>query len=72
MTTLVTLTSRGRITLPKKLRAELGLKPGTRLAFSQLSDGSVIMRVKNRTLSSLGGILAKEGYPAVSVDEMKP
>jgi AbrB family looped-hinge helix DNA binding protein len=71
MTTEVTMTSRGRITLPKKLRAELGLVPGSRLAFSQLSDGSVIMRVKNRKLSSLGGILNREGQPAVPVEEMK-
>ncbi|MRW83748.1 AbrB/MazE/SpoVT family DNA-binding domain-containing protein [Pseudoduganella sp. FT26W] len=70
MTTIMTVNSRGGITLPKKLRAALGLTAGARVAFSQLSDGTVVMRIKHRKLSSLAGILTREGQPKVSIEEM--
>ncbi|MYM84154.1 AbrB/MazE/SpoVT family DNA-binding domain-containing protein [Duganella sp. FT50W] len=68
---MVTMTSKGRITLPKKLRDQLGLVPGARLAFSLLGDGSVVMRVKHRRLSSLAGILTRPDQPTISIDNMK-
>lgn len=71
MTMIVTMTSKGRITLPKKLRNQLGLVPGTRLAFSLLGDGTVVLRVKHRRLSSLAGILTRADQPTVSIDNMK-
>lgn len=71
MTMMVTMTSKGRITLPKKLCNRLGLVPGTRLAFSLLSDGSVVIRIKHRRLSSLAGILTKPDQPTISIDDMK-
>ena len=70
MTTMVTVTSRGGVTLPKKLRTALGLSPGVQLAISGLSDGTVVMRVKHRKLSSLAGILTTEGQSSVSIEEM--
>jgi AbrB family looped-hinge helix DNA binding protein len=70
MTTEVTLTSKGQITLPKELRNRLGLEPGARLAFSQLSDGTVVMRVKHRKLSDLAGILTAPGQPTVTIEQM--
>ncbi len=71
MTMMVTMTSKGRITLPKRLRSQLGLVPGTRLAFSLLSDGTVVLRIKRRRLSSLAGILTREDQPTISIDDMK-
>lgn len=71
MTMIVTMTSKGQITLPKKLRNQLGLVPGARLAFSLLSDGTVVMRVKHRRLSSLAGILTRADQPTVTIDNMK-
>ncbi len=71
MTMMVTMTSKGRITLPKKLCNQLGLVPGTRLAFSLLSDGSVVIRIKHRQLSSLAGILTRPDQPTISIDDMK-
>lgn len=72
MPTLATMDSRGRITLPKSLRDTLKVSPGDRFAFYQLIDGTIIVRVKNRRLSELGGILARPEQPLVSVDEMRP
>ncbi|WP_179106822.1 AbrB/MazE/SpoVT family DNA-binding domain-containing protein [Variovorax sp. KK3] len=65
-----TLMSRGRITLPKALRTSLGLTPGTKLAFSQLSDGTVVMRVKRRKLADLAGILTRSDQPKFSVEDL--
>lgn len=48
MTIAVTMTPRGRFTLPKKLQGQLGLVPCARLAFSLLSYESIALRVKNR------------------------
>ncbi|MHA4868868.1 AbrB/MazE/SpoVT family DNA-binding domain-containing protein [Duganella sp. PWIR1] len=59
------------MTLPKKLRAALGLTAGSSLALSLLDDGTVIMRVKSRSLSSLGGLLKGDGLPMVSIEDMR-
>jgi len=71
MTKLVTLTSKGRVTLPKELRASLGLEPGAKLTLSQLADGTVIMRVKHQKLSDLAGILTGQNQPSVTIADMK-
>lgn len=70
MTKLVTLNPRWSTRLPKKFRAALGLIAGARLAFSQLSDGTVVMRGKHRELFSLAGVLTREGQLEVSIEEM--
>lgn len=71
MTTTVTVGSRGRITLPKKLRLQLGLVPGAHLTFSQLDDGRFVVRVKNRPVACLAGILTRADQPIVSIQEMQ-
>jgi len=71
MTKLVTLTSKGRVTLPKELRTSLGLEPGAKLTFSQLADGTVIMRVKHQKLPDLAGILTLHNQPSVAIADMK-
>ena len=52
-----TLTSKGQTTIPKELREAMDLKAGTRLTFTLLSDGTVLMRAKDRPLESLRGML---------------
>jgi AbrB family looped-hinge helix DNA binding protein len=70
MTFHVTLGRRGQFTLPKALREALGVTPGSRLALSQLSDGTVVLRVKHRKLVDLAGILTRAGQPSVSIEQM--
>lgn len=60
-----------RVTLPKSLRTSMGLAPGDRLVLSQLVDGTVIVRVKNRRLSELGGLLTMPDQPRISIDDMR-
>ena len=68
----VTLTAKGRITIPKDIRKRQGLKPGDKLTFTALSDGTVVMRAKTRRLLDLAGSLTRPGQPSVGTDQMKP
>jgi len=61
MTTDATLTSKGQTTIPKEIRDSLGLKPGDRMTFTLMSDGTVIMRVKSKSVMELAGLLRKKG-----------
>jgi antitoxin PrlF len=68
-----TLTSKGQVTIPAELRKSLGLEAGTRVVFHAMADGTVVMRVKNKTLLDARGMLkhlaAKR--PKVTIEDMK-
>ena len=64
------LTSKGRVTVPREIRDYLGLKPGDKLTFTMLSNGTVVMRAKTRRLIELAGSLTRPGQPKVSVAQM--
>lgn len=55
--TEATLTSKGQITIPAEIRAALGLNTGERVVFTQLDDGTTVMRAKTRSISELQGLL---------------
>jgi len=64
-----TVTSKGQVTVPKRIRDELGLTPGAEVEF-ELRDGQVLLR--NRV--SEEKIVRWQGYlrgklPEYSVDE---
>jgi len=46
------------------------LKPGDRITFTPMPDGTVLMRVKNKSVMSLAGSLRRRGRKALSVDEL--
>jgi AbrB family looped-hinge helix DNA binding protein len=72
MTTDATLTSKGQTTIPKEIRDSLGMKPGDRMTFTLMADGTVIMRVKTKNIMELAGMLHKKGRKAVALDKMSP
>ena len=53
MTTEATLTSKGQTTIPKEIREGLRMKTGDRMTFTLLPDGTVLMRVKNKSAMSV-------------------
>ena len=55
--TEATLTSKGQITIPAEIRAALGLNTGERVVFTQLDDGTTVMRAKTRSITELRGLL---------------
>jgi AbrB family looped-hinge helix DNA binding protein len=71
MLSQTTMTSKGQTTIPKEIRDSLGLQPQDKLNFSLLSDGTVIMRAKKRSIKSVYGMLHQEDRPVISIEEMQ-
>lgn len=70
MTTTATLTSKGQTTIPKEIRDGLGMKPGDRISFTLMPDGTVIMRVKRKSVMELAGALHKKGRKTVPIEQL--
>ena len=68
MSTDSTLTSKGQTTIPKPIRDSLRMKAGDKMSFTLMPDGVVIMRVKNRKVSDLAGLLYKKGRKPVPLE----
>lgn len=64
-----TMTSKGQITIPKEVRDDLGLRPGTRVAFVKNEDGRYELRRDRRPVRELAGALRYTG-PAKSIEQM--
>lgn len=62
-----TLTSKGQTTIPKEIRDGLLMKAGDRITFTLLPNGTVLMRVKNKTSTHVAGRLHKKGRKALPV-----
>jgi AbrB family looped-hinge helix DNA binding protein len=70
MSTESTLTSKGQTTVPKAIRESLRLKSGDRITFTLMPDGTVLMRVKNKSVMDLAGSLRRRGRKALPVEEL--
>jgi len=46
-----TVTSRGRVTIPKPVRAFLGIEPGATICFEPMRDGEIALRVARPELA---------------------
>lgn len=51
--TFATLTSKGQTTIPLEVRTAAKLKAGDRIHFTVLADGTIILRVKNRSIRDI-------------------
>ncbi len=58
---------KGQVTIPREVRERLGLRAGDKLAWSLLSNGTIVCRPKTRRLVDLVGILDKAAQPGASV-----
>ena len=65
-----TLTSKGQTTIPKEIRDSLGLKAKDQLNFTQMPNGTVIMRVKNKSILDLADIIQYKG-PKILIEKMR-
>jgi antitoxin PrlF len=68
MQTDATLTSKGQTTIPKTIRDSLDMRAGDRMTFTLMPDGVVLMRVKNKRVAELAGLLHKKGRKAVPIE----
>lgn len=65
-----TMTTKGQITIPKEVRDELSLEPGSRVSFVKNEDGFFELHRERRPVSDLAGSLRFTG-PARTLDEME-
>jgi AbrB family looped-hinge helix DNA binding protein len=66
-----TMTSKGRMTIPKDIRDGLDLKPQDQVHLTLLADGTVIMRAKKRSIRELYGTLRRRARKPVTLTQMK-
>ena len=70
---MTTLTQKGQVTIPKRLREHLGLKPGAQVEFEVLADGRVVVVAKGKRRRGKFDHLvgsAKGKGPNLSTDEI--
>ncbi|HET7295449.1 MAG TPA: AbrB/MazE/SpoVT family DNA-binding domain-containing protein [Vicinamibacteria bacterium] len=65
-----TVTSKGQVTLPKKVREALRIKPGDQVDFVLESEGAVRVRAARNDVRDLKGILHRPGRKPVSLEAM--
>ncbi len=64
-----TLTSKGQITIPLKVRQRLGLDAGDRVEFVELAPGEFALKAATEDVRSLKGMIRRPVAP-VSIDAM--
>jgi antitoxin PrlF len=64
-----TITSKGQLTLPKEIRAALGVGPGDRLAFRIHEDGVVTVESEKLDLQTMRGAIRTK-VKGVSIEAM--
>jgi antitoxin PrlF len=67
--TTATITSKGQITVPAKVRQALSLKAGDRIEFVQVEQGQFLLVAANRSVTELKEMFGK-ATKTVSIDEM--
>ncbi|WP_223507732.1 AbrB/MazE/SpoVT family DNA-binding domain-containing protein [Pseudomonas sp. BF-B-25] len=67
--TFVTVSSKGRITIPAEVRATLGLKPGDRVELVEFEAGQFSIRAITYSVKCLKGMIRKP-EKAMSIEEM--
>ena len=67
-----TITAKGQTTVPADIRALADAKPGTRLVWSAMPDGTIIVRAKTKSVLGLAGLRKPPKGTHASVDDMNP
>jgi AbrB family looped-hinge helix DNA binding protein len=67
-----TITAKGQTTVPADIRLAIGGAAGTRLVWHVLNDGRLFVRVKNKSVLDLKGMLTPPKGRHVAIEDMKP
>lgn len=65
-----TVTSKGQITIPAQVRAELGVSAGDRIEFVDIGQGQFAIMAATRSVKELKGIFRGRRKKPVSIEEM--
>lgn len=63
-----TVTSKGQVTLPRRIREALRVRPGDRIDFVLAENGEVRVRAGEVDVSELRGLLRRPGRRPVSLE----
>jgi AbrB family looped-hinge helix DNA binding protein len=67
-----TLTAKGQTTVPAEIRALVQAGPGTKLVWSAMPDGTLIVRAKTRSILDMAGMLEAPPGKHLGVADMNP
>jgi antitoxin PrlF len=65
-----TVTSKGQITIPARVRVALGVDAGDRIEFVEVGKGEFNIVAATRSVRELNGMLYRKGRKPVSLEEM--
>jgi antitoxin PrlF len=65
-----TLTVKGQTTVPQAIRDALHALPGTKLQWTLMPDGTIIVRAKTKSLLDLAGMLKAPKGKKVRIEDM--
>jgi antitoxin PrlF len=73
MTTTLTVTTKGQVTLRKDVLRHLGVEPGGKVEVDLLPDGRAELRAAKKTgsIEDFFGSLHKPGTKALTIEEIK-
>lgn len=64
------VTSKGQITVPKKVREKLDIHPGDEITFKENDQGEMVIESDKKSIKRLAGILHRPGQKKVTIEEM--
>jgi AbrB family looped-hinge helix DNA binding protein len=67
-----TITAKGQTTVPADIRAQVHAHAGTRLVWSVMPDGTIIVRAKTKSILDMAGMLKTPKGKRVTIDDMNP
>jgi antitoxin PrlF len=67
-----TITAKGQTTVPAEVRALVQAEAGTRLVWSVMPDGTIIVRAKTKSILDMAGMLKSPNSKAVKIEDMNP
>jgi AbrB family looped-hinge helix DNA binding protein len=67
-----TITAKGQTTVPADIRGLVQAKPGTRLVWSVMPDGSIVVRPKTKSILDMAGMLKAPKGKRVALEDMNP
>ncbi|WP_234572750.1 AbrB/MazE/SpoVT family DNA-binding domain-containing protein [Rhodohalobacter sp. 614A] len=65
-----TITSKGQVTIPKKIRDKLGLQAGDHLNFDIDSEGKIAIQPEKKDTDTAFGILQRDNQETLTIEEM--
>ena len=64
-----TITDKGQTTVPKQIREALGVKPGQRIQWDLVEDGSVTVRREPSALSLFASLKSLKKFPGIHQEQ---